>query len=123
MRPLLLCIAMDPARLMRISMTAMAQGIAVKEVKETQWGQTLGALCGLEPVKQTAAKARVGAEMMVMAFFSDIQIDDFLSAIRKNGMEPARLKAVLTATNRAWDCGKMYAEMMLEDAALRGNKK
>ena len=123
MRPLLLCIHMDPNRLMRISLTAMAQGIAVKEVKEGQWGQRIGALCGLEPEWERPPKAKVDGEMMVMAFFPDWQLDDLLSAIRKNGIEPARLKAVLTPVNRTWNCGQLYAQLMQEDAAMRARRE
>lgn len=120
MRPMLLCMEMDPGRMMRISLAAVTLGIGVKEVKPTEWGQTLGALCGLDSLKGRPPKAAVGTEMMVMAFFPDGLIEDFLRVIRRNGMEPPRLKAVLTPVNRLWNCGQLYAELMREDTALRG---
>lgn len=119
MGPILLCVGMDPGRLMRVSLTAMSLGIAVKDVKKPQWGQTVGALCGLDHMKETPPKATVEGEMMVMAFFSDWLLDDFFAALRKNGIEPARLKAVLTPVNRAWTCGQLYAALRSEDAAMR----
>ena len=119
MKPTLLCVGMDPGRLMRVSLAAMALGITVKDVKQPQWGQTVGALCGLDSMKETPPKAQVGGEMMVMAFFSDWLMDDLFAALRRNGIEPARLKAVLTPVNRAWTCGQLYAALRSEDAAMR----
>ena len=54
MKPLMLCVCMDPGRVMRISMIAAALGIAVREAKEDQAGQRLDALCGLAASKTAA---------------------------------------------------------------------
>ena len=54
MRPLLLCIGMTPERLMRLSFLAMQLGVELRTAGEDQWGQTLAALCGLEPPRDRA---------------------------------------------------------------------
>ena len=123
MRPLLLCIGMTPERLMRLSFLAMQLGVELRTAGEDQWGQTLAALCGLEPPRDRAPKVRVGEEMLVMAFFEDALINRLLAALRQSGMAPIRLKAVLTAHNRAWNCGRLYTELSQEARPLDERRK
>ena len=117
MKPTLLCIRMEPGRLMRISLIAGSLGISVREVKEEQTGQTLEALLGLAPPRPAAGK-KIGGEMAVLAFCPDGLMDELFQAIRKNGMERPKLLAVLTPTNRSWTCERLYRELKKEAAAL-----
>ena len=41
MQPLLLCIAMEQNKLMRVSFIAAGLGIRVKAVNQEEWGQTI----------------------------------------------------------------------------------
>ncbi len=118
MKPQLLCVNMEPGRLMRVSLIAGSLGIGVKEVREEQWGQTLEALFGFKPLRPAAGKAQIGGEMAVMANCSGEMIDALFQSIRKNGMERPRLTAVLTNANRAWTCEKLYRELAKEAFAL-----
>ena len=122
MKPLLLCVHMEPGRLLRVSMIAGALGITVKEVKEDQEGQKLEALCGLKPAGPAGGKARIGGEMAVMAFFPEQLMDALFEALRKNGLERPRLMAVLTPTNRAWTAERLYRELQKEYAAMNAGK-
>ena len=70
MLPLLLCIGMDENQLMRIAFIASGLGIRVKAVTPAEWGQTIGALCGLDTPAVSPAKVRVQEAMLVMAFFN-----------------------------------------------------
>ena len=118
MKPALLCIHMEPGRLMRISLIAGSLGISVREVKEEQEGQTLEALLGLKPMRAAAGKAQIGGEMAVIAFCPDALMDALFQAIRKNGLERPKLTAVLTPVNRSWTCERLYRELQKEAAAL-----
>ena len=118
MPPLALCINMEKSRVMRLSFLALGLGITLREVPESDWGQPLGALCGLGPRKQSAPDVRVAEEMLVMASFPDALMDRWLSALRQSGMAPIRLKAVLTPHNQAWNCGQLYALLSQEAAAF-----
>lgn len=118
MQPLLLCVAMEQSRLMHVSFAAMSMGIRVKAVKEDQWGQTVAALCGLEPENPHPPKARVGDEMIVMAFFDSALVDRLLKSLR-DGKQSVRLKAVLTPYNQRWTCGQLYTHLR-EEAAKMG---
>ena len=117
--PLLLCISLAQGTLMRLSFIARALGVAVKEVKEEEWGQPLESLCGLAPTFSSPPRVRVGGSMAVMAGFRDNQIDDFLQALRRDGISDALgLKAVLTPHNRKWNCGQLYLELAREAASF-----
>ena len=123
MEPLLLCVHMEPGKLLRLSMLAMSLGIRVKEVKQDQEGQTLAALCGLEPMKKRLPDAPVGDEMMVMAFFPDALLDRLFLTMRQSGLAMPALRAVLTPTNRNWNCGRLYKELSRERLALNARKE
>ena len=62
--PLILAIHMEPSRLMRLAFTAAALKIRVLPVDQTSWGQPLGALCGLMPLRSTSSSVQVGEEML-----------------------------------------------------------
>ncbi|MBR5111249.1 MAG: DUF3783 domain-containing protein [Clostridia bacterium] len=117
MQPLLLCIGMEQNQLMRISFAAMALGIRIKAVGESEWGQTVGALCGLEPENTRAPKGRVSSPMIVMAFFDDGLVDKLLKSLRSGG-QSVRLKAVLTPSNRFWTCEQLCWHLSQEAAQL-----
>ncbi len=113
MLPLLLCIGMDENQLMRIAFIASGLGIRVKAVTPAEWGQTIGALCGLDTPAVSPAKVRVQEAMLVMAFFNSALMDQLLRELRANG-QTVRLKAVLTPHNRRWTCGALCRHLSLE---------
>ncbi len=127
MQPLLLCVHMDQARIMRLSLTALSLGVRVKEIKENQWGQPLASLCGLMPIMKNPPSVRVTEEMIIFAFFPNALLDQLLSEFKKSRLEPVRLKAVLTEHNQSWNCAQLCAMLGQEAAAFvqngKGNEK
>ena len=121
MHPLMLCIHMEKEKSLRLAFLAMSLGVAMKPVTPDQEGQTLGALCGLEPLKAKAPAVLVEEEMLVFAFLPDGTLDRLLPALRSAGLA-VRLKAVLTPTNRDWNCGQLYQELKGEAAAFDRKK-
>ncbi len=121
-KPALLCVHMEPGRLMRISLIARSLGFSVKEVKKEQWGQTLEALFGYKPLRPAAGKAEIGGEMAVIANCSGELLDLLFQSIRRNGMERPRLTAVMTSANRSWTCERLYRELEKEASALNGRR-
>lgn len=121
MHPLMLCIHMEKEKSLRLAFLAMSLGVAVKTVETSREGQTLGALCGLEPLKAKAPAVLVEDEMLVFAFLPDGTLDRLLPALRSAGLA-VRLKAVLTPTNRDWNCGQLYQELKGEAAAFDRKK-
>lgn len=123
MEPQVLCVHMEPGKVMRLSLIASSLGIQIRQVEEGEWQQPLSALFGLTEKKKGAEKVSVGEEMMVMAFFPEGKMDAFLDAIRKNKLPPVQLKAVLTAHNGSWNCGRLYIELKREDLFFRQVEK
>ena len=122
MQPLLLCVHMEPSRLLRISMTAMSLGIAVKEAAPSEWGQPLAALCGLEPMKKQVPAVSVSEELIVFAFFTDELLNRFLAEMKKAQIT-VRLKAVLTPHNRCWNAGYLCAALQMEAREIDRRRK
>ena len=123
MQPLILCVHMDQAYLMRLSFTALSLGIHVKEVREDQWGQSLAALCGLTPMTSNPPRVKVTEMMSIFAHFPNGLLDQFLSEMRKNHLAPIRLKAVLTPHNQSWNCGQLCAMLSQEVAEIEKAQK
>ncbi|MBR6184790.1 MAG: DUF3783 domain-containing protein [Clostridia bacterium] len=120
MKPLLLIACMAPDRLMRVSMLAVSLGIEVKAVRESEWNQPLSALCGMaSPLPQTQ-RAVISEEIMVMARFEDALVDRFLRQMRQSGLEPVRLKAVLTRYNQHWPLAHLALQLKKEAALMAG---
>ena len=112
-KPLLLCLHMDPGRVMRLSFLASALGARVRAVPDDQLGLPLEALCGMDKPCGHPAPARVEEAMLVMAFFPDALLDRLLPLLRKE-MGGVRLKAVLTPHNCRWTAGMLYAALSRE---------
>ena len=123
--PLLLCVQLDPEHLTRLSFLAMGLGIRVRPVRQAEWGQPLGALCGLLPADPNAPTLQIPDAMLVMARFPEGLLDAFLRAYRASGLPPVPLKAVLTETNMRWHFGQLHAQLCQEAAyfANKGNRK
>lgn len=121
-KPTLLCIGMDPAAVTRLSFPAMGMGVALQTVPREKWGQTLGALCGLDAPKPSCPPEHVGEGMLVMAFFGGALMDRWLKEMRACGVS-APLKAVLTPHNRFWTCGRLYLELSREAAYFRARDR
>lgn len=121
MSPMILCVEMDPGKLMRVSLLASSLGIRTAEVKRDRQGMLLGALCGIDPAGKEKA-GKVPGEMLVMAHFPDALADRFLKALRESGCGVA-LKAMLTPYNRFWTCERLFRELTREAAAMGGKAK
>ena len=121
MEPLIVCAGIDRGKLLRLSFLASALGIRVKAAEGREQGQTVGALCGVDPAVNGSSGA-IDGEMLVMAFFSDALMDRFLKALRDSG-DTVALKAVLMPYNRAWRLDRLYRELKAEAAAMQGGKR
>ena len=82
--------------------------------------QTLAALCGMMPKKAAAPQQPFARELAILCGFDEAGLDGFLAAWKKTGLEPIRLKAVLTPANALWTAERLYREIAAEDAAVRG---
>jgi hypothetical protein len=95
-------------------------GVQVRHVKEEEYANTLGALCGRRvKVKQNIEESALGHsvledEMLVMAEFTEELLERFLKEFKTMHIEPVRLKAVLTEHNQAWTSYALHQELCKE---------
>ena len=126
--PVLLLYNLSGEKASKIAFAAMRNGVRLRPVSPSEYGCSLGFLCGLETAAQSdqpdealtpnAPTAPFRDEMLVMAFFSDAQISAFLGTLRRLKAPSVALKAILTDTNQAWDSLELNRQLSMERDAL-----
>ena len=118
-QPVLLMYNLSGERARAISMAAMRLKIRVRRVEPEEYGLPLAILCGLEAEAPEAVQVQpFEDEMLVMALFPAGMMNAFLQAMRRMGVAPVALKAVLTPTNAAWDSVRLHEELSREREAI-----
>lgn len=117
--PVLLCYHLGEDHRNQIRLLCMRLKIRARMVEESEYGQSLAALCGLEPLSPTPdAVIPFDSEMLVLANFSTELINQFLYGFKQAGIPPVQLKAVLTETNMHWNAVTLYGQLKAEHEAL-----
>lgn len=98
-------------------------GMRIRVVKPEEYSLPVGVLAGMKDV--TPEDGDAGAEifedeMIVMKGFSNSRLDQFLSGMRKAGIERVNYKAILTPTNCRWNSWQLYQEIRKEHEAMTG---
>ena len=122
-QPVLLCYNLREEVFKKVRLAAMRFKIRVRPVSPSEYGETLAALCGMEPPAGLPAPGAFEDEMLVMAHLSSLQASQFLQALRRLGVPPIALKAMLTPTNSAWNSLTLHGELSSEHAALEAGKQ
>jgi hypothetical protein len=121
--PVLLCYNLPNEKSRKIKLLCMRMSIRVHTVAVQEYGQTLVALCGMEPMNPAVEPvAPFTDELIVLAHFPQELLSRFLYGFRKDGIEPVLLKAVLTETNSAWNSVFLHDQLLLEHTALAEGK-
>jgi hypothetical protein len=79
--------------------------------------QSLGAMAGLPgfPRKLVPPFAPpLSEEMMVFSGFCQKEVFSLLDKLRRAGLQPPRLKAVLTPSNAGWDALMLQRQLVIE---------
>ena len=121
-QPVLLMYNLSGERARAVSVAAMRLKIRVRRVSPEEYALPLAILCGLEgETEEGAPVCPFEEEMLVMALFPAGMMNAFLQAMRRAGISPVALKAVLTPTNAAWNSVRLHEELSRErEAILRG---
>lgn len=85
---------------------------------------TLGSLLGYAGFPEPTAKpdAAFPGEMMIMAGFSSLRLDTLLASIRRGGLPPIPLKAMVTDTNVHWSLKTLFGHLLMEHMQMTGGK-
>ncbi|MGI6006272.1 MAG: DUF3783 domain-containing protein [Ruminococcus sp.] len=99
-------------------------GIRIKNIEPAEYNRPLGELAGIFEKKEREPYTGINPEeeMMIMCGFSQSMIQELLIRIRKQGMTPVDLKAVLTETNQTWNSLEIYEEIKKEHQLMHGQQ-
>ena len=115
--PVLLTYNLYGDRAAKIRLVAMRFRIRVRGVLAAEYDRPVGELVDTAP-GGTWEGAAFSDEMLVMAHFPAPLLQAFLQGMRRAGVRPVALKAVLTPTNAAWDSNALHAELCKEREAI-----
>lgn len=123
MKPMILVFNIPADKLSKLRFTCMRLGVQVCPVEAGDYGQTIGALCGMaERTDAPAPQETFTEDMLVMANFTQQLANRLLSAL-KQGRLPIRLKAVVTPTNAHWNPVELHKELTAEREAIAQGKE
>ena len=113
-QPVLLCYNLKDESFRKVRLAAMRFKIRIRPVSPSEYGETLAALCGMEPPAGLPAPG---------TFADEMQASQFLQSRRRLGVPPIALKAMLTPTNCEWNSLTLHNEISSEHAALEAGKQ
>ncbi len=115
--PVLLTYNLHGERAAKIRMAAMRFRVRLRAVERREYARPLAELVENGPEGDWAGEA-FDEEMLVMAHFPPALVQAFLQGLRRAGVRPGGLKAVLTPTNAQWDSLALYTELCREREAI-----
>ena len=115
--PVLLTYNLHGERAAKIRMAAMRFRVRLRAVERREYARPLAELVENGPDGDWNGKA-FDEEMLVMAHFPPALVQAFLQGLRRAGVRPGGLKAMLTPTNAQWDSRALHAELCKEREAI-----
>ena len=115
--PVLLTYNLHGERAAKIRMAAMRFHVRLRAVEKREYARPLGELVESGPEGDWDGEA-FDEEMLVMAHLPPALVQAFLQGLRRAGVRPGGLKAVLTPTNAQWDSLALYTELCREREAI-----
>lgn len=92
-----------------------AMGAEMTELLPGQYGYSIGELISsdghLDEANSKEACRSLNLDMIIFNGFGSRELDDFLAGYKAFGIEPVKLKSVVTDTNRSWTVEKLYSEL------------
>ena len=99
-------------------------GLQTKELFAADAEKTIALLAGLPELSAAKEEKRsffLLPDLILFCGISSLQLDGFLAAYRKAGIEQTPLKAMVTPANRSWTLRQLVEELQKESRAF-GNK-
>ncbi|CVI72824.1 hypothetical protein NDGK_02743 [Clostridiales bacterium CHKCI001] len=106
----------DEVRLQALKRILMLMKVRVKVVDKADYLQPVGYLAGIKELQteQIYEGDELEEEMMIMAGFSNQQVDTLLAKMRKASLAKIHYKAILTPMNATWSTLQLYEELKKE---------
>lgn len=93
-------------------------GAVCAEIDRRCYGVCLGDLCAVDDPGKCSQAEYTGRElsmdMLIFYGVSSKELDIFLDRYRASGLEPVKLKAMVTETNSGWTVEQLYGELAKE---------
>ena len=108
---------MDNEKSRKLKMLMIRMGMRIRMVDKEDYGSPVGLLAGLKEITLEDPHAEVmdfNDEMMILRGFTNVRLDLFLQAMRKEGIGRINYKAILTPTNARWNSWQLYQELKQE---------
>lgn len=100
---------------------SLSSKVSVSAVRPSMYMQSMGYLAGItgfEKKNTSYTGADFDSEMLVFSGIDPALMDEFLESMKKAGVFPVALKAIITPTNIFWTPKQLYAELYREHRAL-----
>ena len=117
MLPTLCCWNFTPERMQALRRICGGMRVRLRPVSAAEAGVPLARLPQTDPLPSPAAMP-FGDEMLLMAAFTGAQVDNLLAGLRREGLAPVRLKAVLSPFNAGWDSLTLRRSLAEEAARM-----
>ena len=95
--------------------------ITVTTIHLNMYGQSMGYLAGISGFQRNSNNytgEEFESEMLIFSGVDSDLMDEFLDGMKKNGIAPVFLKAMITPTNIFWTPVKLFEELKKEHQAL-----
>ena len=115
--PVLLTYNLRGERAAKTRRVAMRFRVRLREVERREYARPLVELVESGPEGDWEGDA-FDEEMLVMAHFPPALMQAYLQGLRRAGVRPGGLKAMLTPTNAQWDSRALHAELCKEREAI-----
>lgn len=139
MKAVVLLFQFDKERTEKIRRALFPLKIRVKTVGEEEYDRQIGYLAGNKELDgqkgpepefmreegreadfsgEMNSREEITREMLVMAWLTSGQVDQVLTALRRQGLGRIDYKAMVTPYNQYWDCRTLYGELKKEHEAF-----
>ncbi len=118
MKPLAVCFGFSLTEQGICAAALKEMGVEMKTAAEKEQQTALGVLCGMKGLPAPKARPAFSEPLLVMAYFDQPMTARLFALLREKGMEPPRLRAVLTPYNCRWSAAQLRDELLKEVRAL-----
>ena len=93
-------------------------GMIPQEVPRAYWGMKVRDLCSEKELEEadniTYSGRDLNMDMIVLEGISSRELDIFLDGYKSSGLDPVKLKSMVTDTNSNWTIEQLYSELAKE---------
>ena len=117
--PILLTFELDAKQTAALRILCIRHGVQLIKAEPAQYGETIGALCGMEEAAGTETTEGLSEPMLLFANMTMAAVQKFLNEAKAARFSRPSLMAMLTETNRTWTPIALQAQLAEERVMVR----